>query len=102
MSTKPLWQIGKTMPEILAEAPKELARRGIDLSSTVVDFSPPCFGEANMNDVCERLHESVEVARLDAAKFIINHFDTNVKDAEKPGVYKAAIAHIEKALKSDD
>jgi hypothetical protein len=55
-----------------------------------------------VNDTCDRVHESVEVARLDAAKFIINHFDTNVRDANKPEVYKAAIAHIEKALKSDD
>jgi len=43
----------------------------------------------------DKVHESVEVAKLDAAKFIIGTFATADK---KPAVYDAAIKYIESAI----
>jgi hypothetical protein len=51
----------------------------------------------------QKVHESIEVAKLDAAKFVIAQFNpVGVAVAgEKPKVYDAAIAYIEKALQAD-
>lgn len=46
----------------------------------------------------DRIHESIEVAKLDAAKFIIGQFTGVVKDEKKPPVYDAAVKYIENAL----
>jgi hypothetical protein len=40
-------------------------------------------------------HQDVQLARLDAAKFIIIHFE---KTKDKPPVYEKAIAYIETQL----
>jgi hypothetical protein len=53
-------------------------------------------------DETTTVHESVEVARLDAAKFIINHFDRpDIDDGlDKPQVYEDALAFIASHLNS--